>query len=320
MKTLLLYVIIIGSLLFSLQSCKNENKENPEKEIKAEKQVEIETPKLKSVEVNDYNFNYLDIGKGEPVVFVHGTVGDYRIWEAQMDAFSENHRVIALSRRYAYPNSQIVNDSTNYGVTIHSQDLTQFLKTLDIGPVHLIGHSYGAFTSLLTTLENPELVKTLTLGEPPVMSFLQYIPEGEKLGNEFVNATFVPAAEAFKNDNDKKAVELFIASVMDDSLYFSNAPKKLQNLMTDNITELKGMVFSENLFPPLECGDIKKIKTPVLLIKGENSPEIILAITDELDKCIVNSELKILPDSSHGLELENPQEFNKIVLEFIGKN
>ncbi len=313
MKTKLISVIILGLMLFSIHSCKKENK------TKSESIVKEESPKLKTMAVNDYTINYLDIGEGEPVVFVHGTVGDYRVWEGQIDAFSKKHRVISLSRRYAHPNSQVINDSTDYGVNIHSKDLTQFLKTLNIGPVHLVGHSYGAFTSLLTTLEHPELVKSLTLGEPPVMSFLQYIPNGEKIRNDFATKTFIPAAGAFKTNDDKKAVELFIGGVLGDSLYFSKAPEKQQSLMTDNITELKGMVFSKNLFPLLTCEDVKKIKTPVLLIKGDRSPKILKAIIDELGNCIDENELKVLSNSSHGLEYENPEEFNRIVLEFINK-
>ena len=90
-----------------------------------------------------------------------------RTWEAQIETFSKDYRVIALSRRYAYPNRQEENETNDYSVTQHSQDLTQFLKTINVGPVHLVGHSYGAFTALMVTLENPELVKSLILGEPP---------------------------------------------------------------------------------------------------------------------------------------------------------
>ncbi len=314
MKTNFISALIIVLILFSALSCKKEKKEKSNQEEK------VESPKLKSVEINEYTINYLDIGKGEPIVLVHGTVGDYRVWEAQMNPLSKNYRVIALSRRFAYPNSQIVNDSSDYRVTAHSKDLAQFLKSLDIGPVHLVGHSYGAFTSLLTTLEHPELVKSLTLGEPPVMSFLQYVKDGEKLGANFAINALIPAAEAFKNNNDKKAVEIFIGGVLDDSLYFSKASIEEQNLLTDNITELKGTSFTENLFPPLGCEDVKKIKVPTLLIKGDKSPEFLTAIIDELANCIEQNELKVLSNSSHGLEYENPEEFNKIVLEFIEKH
>ncbi len=293
------------------------------KETQPKKQNHAPTPVktvLKTVLVNGDSLHYLDIGKGEPVVFVHGGVGDYRTWEAQMDAFAKNHRVIAYSRRFAYPNKQVVNDSADYSVTAHSKDLTQFLKKLDMGPVHLVGHSYGAFTSLLTALEHPELLRSLTLGEPPVMSLLQNIPNGDKIGNDFVGNALIPTAEAFKKNDNERAVELFIGSVLNDSLYFSKAPQQQKDLMMDNAFGLRGVVTSQNVFPPVSCDDIKKLKTPTLLIKGDRSPEILTVIIDELDSCIDNNELATLPNSSHGLEYENPIEFNRIVLDFIDKH
>ncbi len=311
MKTKLIPVIIIVLMFFSMTSCKKNN------ESKSQQEEKVETPKLKTLEINDYTINYLDIGKGDPVVLVHGTVGDYRVWGEQMDAFTKNHRVIAFSRRFAYPNKQVINDSTDYSVTAHAKDLTQFIKTLNIGAVHLVGHSYGAFTSLITALEHPELVKSLTLGEPPVMSLLQNIPDGGAIGHDFVTNVFIPTAEAFKNNNDKKAVEIFIGGVLADSLYFSQAPQQQKDIMMDNLLELKAAVSTENLFPPLVCDDIKTLKMPVLLIKGDRSPKILTVIIDELDSCLDNNVLAILPNSSHGLEFQNPIEFNKIVLDFI---
>ena len=275
---------------------------------------------LKTVLVNGANLHYLDIGKGEPVVFVHGTVGDYRTWESQMDAFAKNHRVIAYSRRFAFPNKQVVNDSTDYSVAAHAKDLTQFIKKLDIGPVHLIGHSYGALTSLVTTLAQPELVRSLTLGEGPVMSLLQNVPNGEILLNDFAMTAFVPTAEAFTENDERKAVEIFIGGVLADSSYFSKAPQQQRDIMLDNIVELKAVVSKDNLFPVLSCEEIKRLQVPTLLIKGDRSPEILVALTNELAACIENKEVATLNDTSHGLEYENPVEFNKIVLDFINKH
>ncbi len=276
--------------------------------------------KLKTLDVNDYSFNYIDIGEGEPVVFVHGTVGDYRTWEAQMEAFAEIHRVIAYSRRFAYPNEQVVDDSADYSVTAHAKDLSQFLKALNIGPVHLVGHSYGALISLVTTLEEPELVQSLTLGEGPVMSLLQNVPNGEELLNEFAMAAFVPTAGAFAENDDQKAVEIFIGGVLADSSYFSKAPQQQRDIMLDNIVELKAVVSKDNLFPVLSCEEIKRLQVPTLLIKGDRSPKVLVALTNELAACIDNKEVATLNDTSHGLEYENPLEFNKIVLDFINKH
>ncbi len=275
---------------------------------------------MKAILVNGDSINYIDIGKGDPVVFVHGTLGDYRTWEAQMDTFAKNHRVIAYSRHFAYPNKQIINDSTDYSVVPHAKDLAEFIKALDLEPVHLVGHSYGAFIALLTTRDHPELLRSLTLGEPPVMSLLENVPGGDTLLNNIITKSFIPAAEAFKNNNNEKAVEIFVAGVMDDSLFFSNMPQHGRDMMMDNTLELRGIVFNKNLFPPISCDDLKGLRTPVLLLTGDRSPLILTSIIHELDRCLNNKELTILPNSSHGLEFENPLEFNKIVLDFINRH
>lgn len=301
-------------LLFCLCACKSSHTGTaPQHETST-------ASELKSVFINGDSIHYIDRGKGDPVVLVHGSLGDYRTWEAQMDAFAQNHRVIAYSRRFAYPNKQIINDSADYTVTPHAQDLTEFIKALNLEPVHLVGHSYGAFTALLTTMDHPELVRSLTLGEPPVMSLLQNVPGGDTLANNFVREGILPTVEAFKNNDEEKAVAAFIAAVMDDSLYFSRLSQRTREIIMANTLETRGSVFTKNLFPPVSCEDLKKIKTPVLLVQGDRSPLFVLSIINELDRCLSNKEKATLPNTSHGLEFENPQGFNKAVLRFIEKH
>jgi len=119
-------------LLFYLCSCNNRHtgtaKQNEARAI----------PEVKSIFINGDSIHYIDVGKGDPVVFVHGTLGDYRIWGAQMDTFAKNHRVIAYSRRFAYPNKQVINDSADYTVVPHAKDLAEFIRALNLEPVHLL--------------------------------------------------------------------------------------------------------------------------------------------------------------------------------------
>jgi len=68
------------------------------------------------------------------------------------------------------------------------------------------------------------------------------------------------------------------------------------------------------------CEDLKKINVPVLLITGEHTANLFRTIITELDKCLVNKEKAVLPGATHGLEIENPVDFNRIVLEFINKH
>jgi pimeloyl-ACP methyl ester carboxylesterase len=246
-------------------------------------------------------------------------MGDYRTWEAQMDDFSKNHRVIAYSLRHGYPNKQILDSTADYSINQNVRDLTELIKALKLEPVHLVGHSSGALVSLLTTIGNPELVRSLILGEPPAMSLLKNVPGGDTLEMNFGKA-ITPGIEAIFNNEDEKAAEIFIAAVMDDSQYLSKHPEMRDGFMR-NIVQLQGnFLYEKGFLPPVSCDELRKINKPVLLLQGEISPSFFHVINGELERCLNTREKVILPNASHGLEYENPSDFNKVVLGFIDKN
>src|SRR5215470_4103630 len=91
----------------------------------------------------------------------------------QIESFAQKFHVVSYSRRYTYPN-QWPGDVEDNSLTNNATDSAELIiKRLDLGPAHLIGHSYGALTALYMAYQHPELVRTLVLGEPPVMSLLE---------------------------------------------------------------------------------------------------------------------------------------------------
>jgi pimeloyl-ACP methyl ester carboxylesterase len=109
-------------------------------------------------------------GRGPDVVLIHGALGDYRNWEPIGVVLSSRYRVIAVSRRFHWPNPPPT-AHVIYSFEAQSEDLNALLDSLH-RPVHLVGHSYGAGVALLTTLHHPELVRSLTLIEPPFGSLV----------------------------------------------------------------------------------------------------------------------------------------------------
>jgi len=85
----IIFSLIFLLLVFCLLSCKNNNT------VTTTEDEAVAAPEVKSIFINGDSIHYIDVGKGDPVVFVHGGLGDYRTWGAQMDEFAENHRVIA---------------------------------------------------------------------------------------------------------------------------------------------------------------------------------------------------------------------------------
>src|SRR5262245_31119637 len=87
-------------------------------------------PMLQKVAIGGgIELHYVERGKGVPIVFVHGTLGDYSTCEGLLGVFGEEYRALAYSRRYNYPNSNKVqpNDS---GI-VEAEDLAAFIKKLN---------------------------------------------------------------------------------------------------------------------------------------------------------------------------------------------
>src|SRR5688572_12478453 len=290
-------------VLFYLFSCNNSNT------AKTQSQASTE-PELKSIFINGDSIHYIDIGKGAPVVFVHGALSDYRTWRNEIDTFTKNHRVISYSRRYAWPNQQTIIDSSKHSYASHVKDLAELIKALKLEPAHLVGHSSGAFIAMLTGMEHPELVRSLILGEPPVVSLL---PEFD------ANNPFPEDVEAFMNNEPEKAVKLWVNGATEDSSHFSRLSQFDREILMMNTQELRAIAFGTDFKPTVTCKDLEKIKIPVLLLGGDKS-SFGAAIFSKMEPCLSNKEKAILLNTTHGLQMESPSEFNKVVLGFIDRH
>ncbi len=301
-------------LLFYLCACYNRNNETrSQSEIRA-------VPEVKAVFIKGDSIHYIDVGKGEPVVFVHGGFGDYRTWEAQMDAFARHYRAISYSRRLSYPNNQIADDSTDVTATGDAEDLAELILALNLGPVHLVGHSGGGNIALLASMDHPELVRSLVLGEAVVSSLLQNVPGGDSVLSGLYEKVIKPATEAFRSNEDEKGLRAFITGANGDSLYFNNLSQHIWENMKANIPQVKHNLLYSNPREHVTCGDLSKIKVPVLLLLGSKSISFFSIMNDELYRCLSNRERATIINAAHGLEIENPAEFNRIVLGFIDKH
>lgn len=279
------------------------------------------------MEINDYVFEIVEKGKGGTVVFVHGSVSDYRTWQKQQDEFSEHYHTISYSRRFHWPNEQI-SEQEDYSMNQHIEDLEELIKKLNKS-VHLIGHSYGAFICLMLAMKSPHLINSLVLSEPPV--FTLYVSNSPKpleilkllfsrprtaialikLGAKGIE----PATKELKRGNMKKAIEIFGKATLGADTYANLSDLRMKQVHKNVIkAEFLGSGFS-----PLDESKIREIKVPTLLISGRNSPKIFQFLLDRLMELIPNAKRKIIEGASHVSHEDNTYDYNETVLSFINE-
>lgn len=305
-----LKIIIIVLLLVGFTAC------NTQKSAVAQSQTSVSFDVPKAIEVNGEKLHYIEAGQGEPLIFIHGTVGDYRAWISRMAPYSKDYHVIAYSRRYAWPNKQVFDKNADYSVRIHADDLYALIQKLGFEKVNLLGHSYGAFTALSMALEHPELVNAMVLGEPPAASLLNDDGEGMASFNKFMTENRSAAAQAFINGRNEEGVESFLQGVLGPEFRIADAPPAVRQAWMDNLSEVWGVAMTH--WPvTFQMEKFRNLDVPVLLMTGDRSPTWFGAISKELHRLLPKSELVTIKNSSHGLYFENPVDVDKEVKKFL---
>lgn len=272
-------------------------------------------PQTKYTKVNGTSLTYIEKGGGEPVVFIHCAVSDYRHWQGQFDFFSRDYKVVSYSRRGHFPNKNLDGDF-NYSRAQHAADLIAFLKTLNFKKAHLIGHSCGASVALIAALESPELIGSLVLAEPSIFPNLLDERETEFLSEQ--KAGFSKAIRLAKNDKEEAARQ-FVHTIVGIDV-FDILPSEKQESILENADKLDWVLQTYYDAPQVNCRKLKSIKIPILLITGELSPKIAKLNNEAINRCLPNSKIEILRGASHGLQNENPEDFNRMVSGFLKAN
>ena len=272
---------------------------------------------LTRLRVNGVELHYLENGKGVPVIFVHGGLDDYRMWEAQVEPFSQQHRVIAYSRRYNYPNYN-PHIRPDHSAIIEADDLAALIKKLKLGRAHIVGHSYGALTALFLAVRHPEMVRTLVLAEPPVMRWAQEKPEGRTLFTEFMHNLWKPAGEAFRRGDKEQALRVTVKYFAGEGV-FDQVPETQRKYWMGNLREWQALTTSRDAFPALSREDVKRIKAPALMLSGERTLNVHKFVDGELQPLLLNGEKVMISNASHDMWSEQPEACRRAVLVFLAK-
>jgi non-heme chloroperoxidase len=266
--------------------------------------------------VDGIELHYVAQGSGQPVVLIHGSLADYSYWQKsnQILHLAKQFRVIAYSRRYNYPNHN--DPDGDHSAIVEAQDLAKLLASLELGPVHLAGHSYGAYTALIYSLEYPERVRSLVVAEPPILPWLPVIPGGEGIMEGFMAKVWEPMGRAFREQGDEAGLEFTAQWYF--GVPFAQVQPAWQTLFSRNVREWRELALSPLAFPPVNDGRMRLLTVPLLILSGgKNAGGFNDLIYGHLERLAPNAQRVIIPDASHEMFLDFPDESARAMLEFF---
>jgi pimeloyl-ACP methyl ester carboxylesterase len=273
---------------------------------------------VKRVSANGTVLAYVERGQGEPIIFVHGGLQDYRMWVEHLPKFAGRYHAIAYSRRNNYPNETSPEGMPDAAADVHGEDLAAFVRALGLSKVRIVAHSSGAHAALFFASSHPEMVVSLALNEPPAAGMLLSTENGAEILKEF-SMKLAPAREALKAGDTQHGIPLFVDGVGGPGAYDRRSAAD-KSMNSDNAASYIADATTKRPRAAFTCEMAKTIVAPVLLSNGERSQSFFFRINDRLQACLPNSERIVIVGSSHTVPSEKPDAYDQAVLKFLLKH
>ncbi len=240
-------------------------------------------------------FRYIEEGSGEVLILLHGLFGALSNFEPLIEYFRKQYKVVVP----VLPLLEL--DLLHTSVGGIEKFVQKFIETRQYKSVHLLGNSLGGHVALLHILKHPENIKSLIL------------TGSSGLFENGMGDTY-PKRGDYEYIKNKTALTFY-----DPELATKELVDEVFEITSNRLKVIKIIALAKSAIRNNLGDELKEIKQPTLLVWGNNDTITPPFVGKEFNKLIPNSELHFIDKCGHAPMMEVPQEFNKILHEFLTK-
>jgi pimeloyl-ACP methyl ester carboxylesterase len=240
-----------------------------------------------SAPINGIEMYYAVYGSGEPLILLHGGLGHSDVWGNQIPAFAKQYKVIVADSR---GHGRSTRTSEPYSYRLMASDVVALMDHLKIDKAAIVGWSDGGIIGLDIAMNHPERVtKLFAFGANTNVAGLRPDIANSVVFNKYIERAGKDYERLSKTPKDYDA---FVAQISE-------------------------MWATQ---PDYKPEDLAKITAPTAIADGEHDEAIRQEHNAEMAKLIPGAKLVILPGVSHFAMWQNPELFNKAVLDFLSSS
>lgn len=269
---------------------------------------------MPEIDIDGLDVHYEEHGEGDPLILIHQAHSDSRLWKNQVDALSDEYRVITYDIRGHGRTGG--SDTDVYSVDLFANDLRQLITALNIERPIICGSSLGGMIALQYAATYPDDISALIVAgttppesKTPPSSLQRFIARAAPI---FIRVVGYQRSISLLNS---------IAQLLGGDT--AGDQERKDRLRGDQTYEKTAQEFSKVFNATLNFHeasvDLPNISAPTLALFGEYEAEMFAEARECLEQGIEDLRVEIIPEAGHTSHVDNPDEFTDIVREFAHK-
>lgn len=250
------------------------------------------------IRINGARLYYEEIGSGpETIVFSHGLLMSGELFRHQVEALSDRYRCVIYDHR-GQARSEV--SKSGYDMDSLTADALQLIRSLNAAPCHFVGLSMGGFIGMRLAIYHPEALRSLILMETSAD------PEPEENRGPYRKMAFIGRWLGFRPLADRLMHIMFSHSFLHDPGKDAIRERWKEHFLALNragtARAARGVIEREGVYEQLG-----KIRTPTLILVGDEDVATIPAKSERMHLAIKGSEFQVIPHAGHSSSVEQPQ-------------